>query len=385
MKTPRYPLILLAAVLLCGCAAPAPVSEPAPAVQATAAYTAAPTAEPAPDGEALLAAGDHRGAVDAFLLAAEQDPTNETHIRQLIDACLAAEKTAAGDFAAELTAAYEKLQRMDEATEQDTLALAELYARAGRLFDRCVLLETSQLLSPTDEKQAMLDALVIGDASGDAGAVLEQLHTALAGGDTDAACAVVLDDAAFSTLISAIPSTTRRYRTDSADGGVLRAELVQTLPGRERFTVWYVAADGGVTCLCRDAQTFSRVTARLENGAYTGAFTALFLDAAAGTVYTDAGTLQNGLWTGDVTATVAAGETAMSLQELWAARDAIPPVVYTGRFDDAGRPTAKQQKSADGAVYAYTDDNKAYLYLAGASATDAFGIDALKLSPVPEW
>ncbi len=194
----------------------------------------------------------------------------------------------------------------------------------------------------------------------------------------------------------------RSYYLEDQNSGTTMLWQVGYCGSEETDTsVWYLS--GSNVIFLRRFQDFLLMvqTERSDEGVYQGAFDAWSCDGKTGTVLHQTGTLQSGLLNGAFTAQIHEGDEETDLFALWLSRENLVYTAYQGDFQSDGTTAVKQlgkkekkglkgtQEGMDQIIYAYTEDEKNFLFRnvpEGTDVTEApFEATLLGLRDLLEW
>lgn len=336
-----------------------------------------------------LANSDIDGAIAAYQEALALVPDAQDAVRGLLS-CYQAAANAGTDVQALEIAAYETLFAMDAFTEADYLSLSALYQAAGETVACRDLLERGQCLTPTAEKQTLLDTLVC-DATNDTEAVQNTflaLDAALSTGETDQAVQLLLTSDWREAVRPRNIGMQRRY-THAQNGATLLASVVYTVTGELTTDVWYTDSNGHCTVLHLGDTIVSAFTADSVSGGYQGNFRSILCTLQNGTIVVDSGSMTNGICTGSIQTQLYNG-TSATLSALYDERESLTPASYTGKLDNAGHTQEMQIDGAAGIVYGYQPEQlRNYVYILDPDGIGAssfvFDAAALGVMPYPVW
>lgn len=309
-------------------------------------------------------------------------------------------------------AEYENLLAGGMGTPEDHIALADLYEEAGLVKKQRNVLERCYILYHEDAAFNMLQNIAV-NAEEESLALKDQadrLRQNISIEEYKAeAVAMVADDAWLQLMMPKLKEGRRNYYIEDPGGtGALYFEVGYN--NKKPYTkAWYTENSGKTITLVQEGSSVQILETSIENGDYNGGFSSWLCLAGSGEVYSETGTMKNGVLVGDYTVgfgKLGAQEEGTSLFELFKLKDSIELKKYSGNFGEDGRTTLEQpanNTAAGGAeyvVYAYDESKKDYLFITpdkpeegeegeaggeNAPAKEVFGRAFLGLEEYPEY
>lgn len=285
-----------------------------------------------------------------------------------------------------------------EFTQEDYLALADAYSRAGSVRRQRDMLEQDYRLYEDAEAFATLQELSVNleEETGEIRNLAQEMQNNLELTEyLDESVNLIDSENWFSTMMPKLKEGQRSYYLEQEGQPLLYVQVGYTEEGLCSSKVWYTGNDT-TRFLSREGTDIRLVTVTSENS-----FEAWSLDSASGSITHEQGTLQNGVLTGDYTCEVHAGEGGLDMYSLWSNRESMEYVIYTGSFDTEGRSLTEQPAEEDKAkllegtdytdliVYAYDADGENCLWQGIGSDSSAedyrFGSEMIGLETRPEY
>ncbi|MCM1231879.1 MAG: hypothetical protein NC489_17305 [Ruminococcus flavefaciens] len=289
------------------------------------------------------------------------EPVTEEELRQAI-----ADLAGEGSVSPQKQEYYETLYAMDLFTEEDYLALAQVYADSGDWEGQRLMLSKLLRLYPNREYARMLSDIVIRvDAEDDGTASLISQITEILEQQDITALDNLLSSSEWQLLFPedlAGIETRIQYRSEESVLQITADSVTTEItwrPDSERLFCCKSAATGTV---------FSSVTYR--DGVYDGPVTVTYFDSGQNPVKSFQGSLSGDVCVGQFTLRYQGTD-------------------YSGSLDETGRTLEEQLKEVTqkgGVLYAYGPGEKTYLYKENATVED-FRIDTayLGLTGYEEW
>lgn len=313
----------------------------------------------------------------------------------------AAEDSALSE-ATRAIAEYEQKYHTGTFVPEDYLALADLYAQTSQVKKQRDLLEQSYRLNDDADSFAALQEIVVNIKEEDSSLQEElnrlQQNLALPEYRSEAAGMLISND--FHTLMMPTLKEGRRnyYLTDQEQHTSLYLEI--GYQGSTPYAnVWYTNADNQVIAMMQTPETIHLLETGLADGAYQGDFSSWLCISAAGDTYFEQGTFENGIIAGDYTAQVRYGSEPVDLFSLFAGREDLELVTYSGNFDSNGITTleqpadSKMQVAHNGnaenttVIYAYHESMEKFLFIADSAEAEelVFDYQLLGLTGYPDY
>lgn len=325
---------------------------------------------------ALTACGDG-SEKDVIEMVTDSAEETESSAAEGEDADSASEAQGVSPEEAEI-ADYEEKYSTNGLNAEDYKELAQLYMQNGQIKKQRDMLEQCWRIYGDQEAFTLLQDITV-NAQEESTALQQQAELLMQNLDIleyrNEAASVIYSQDWFQMMMPKLKEGRRNYYYESQTAdGVMVWSTGYDLTGLTYTNVWYRHGEEMVI-LRQTPESIQMITTGFSEGKYQGAFESWLCVAASGDVYHETGTFTAGLITGDFTASVHSGTEPLDLIALWATREQPDFTVYTGKFDENGVTVLEQpdsdrrdtqsggQEGKEQIIYAYTEDEKGYLFL----------------------
>ena len=191
----------------------------------------------------------------------------------------------------------------------------------------------------------------------------------------DEAVAVVYSQDWITVMMPTLLEGSRCYYLGKPDvNGMMIWKTGYDLQGLPYAEVWY-RKGSQLIFLKQSSDEVRMVCTEWENGYYQGGFDSWICYAENGNVFHETGTLQNDILNGPYVVQIHEGKEPVDLFSLWQSRENLKSTEYRGDFNTDGTIAVKQlkednrqdkegaQEGKDQIIYAYTSNDKNYLFL----------------------
>lgn len=302
-----------------------------------------------------------------------------------------------------------------EFTQEDYLALADAYNRAGYIRKQRDMLEQDYRLYEDEEAFATLQELSVNleEETGDIRSRAQEMQNDLELTEYLSESVNLIDSEDwFTTMMPKLKEGQRNYYLERDSQPLLYVQTGYTEEGQCFSKVWYTGSDTK-RFLSQEGATIRLVTVTaagegesiadtvVSMNDWNGTFEAWSVDSATGSITHEQGTMQGGVLTGDYTCDVHTGEGALDVYSLWNNREGMEYITYTGSFDSEGRILTEQpsednkKKLLEGTdytdliLYAYDTTGENCLWQGIGAETNAedyrFGGEMIGLETRPEY
>jgi len=272
---------------------------------------------------------------------------------------------------------YELKYASGNFSQEDYHALARLYQEDGQIKKQRDLLEESYRLYDDQEAFTDLQSIAVNleeeepEIFAEASLMLQNLELSEY---LDESVNLIAGSEWLQTMMPKLYEGKRNYFLTRDGKQILFIVVGYDESGKAYSDVWYTGSEEQAKVLRYYEGTVHLMQTGFKDGTAEGDFTSWMCDGNTGDITREEGTLQGGILVGEYTVSMHSGDGETDLFALWSNRESMEYTVYTGEFDEQGKPTVEQPteqqiKALAGnteegycLVYAYDESKKHCLF-----------------------
>lgn len=277
----------------------------------------------------------------------------------------------------------------DGLTVEEYKELAQVYAQTGRYKKQRDMLEQCWRLYGDGEAFSTLQDITV-NVHEESDALRAQAELLMQNLDIpeyrNEAASVIYSRDWFNIMMPKLKEGKRSYYCESPDtDSVLVWQTGYDDAGQGYTNAWYCQGEEMII-LQQTPESIRMIMTRFVQGKYQGAFTSWLCLSPTESVYYETGNLIDNVLTGDYMIQIHKGKESADLIALWATREELEFTDYKGSFNQDGtiavkQPEAKSRNNKSGEkddmdqlIYAYTENEKNYLFLNVPEGTEVTGV-----------